>query len=274
MTVLGPDHPFWPAMDKRVDSRVGRRITGTTQAQVLSVGSGPNAGQIKVRDPAGGTGRDLFYPQTDPSYVPEAGEWMWALEKEGGLLLLSPTGQVTLTEVEWTDVLNKPVTFPSTWATVSGKPTSFPSTWTDVSGKPTTFAPDNHSFWSTKHTDVTSTDTPANGDVVTYDGSTSKWKASPPTGSAGAPDYIGSETLITANSDFTWTHSLGSRPRIINAYRRIATGSTLYIPLPAGPSASSGSGSIVTLVESVTTSQITIANKDTVNWYCGVELWS
>lgn len=36
-----------------------------------------------------------------------------------------------------------------------------------------------HNFWSSSHPDVDATDTPANGDVVTYQSSNSKWVASP-----------------------------------------------------------------------------------------------
>lgn len=41
-----------------------------------------------------------------------------------------------------------------------------------------------HNFWSSTHPDIDVADTPANGEVVTWDSTTAKWKASPPSGAA------------------------------------------------------------------------------------------
>ena len=40
---------------------------------------------------------------------------------------------------QWSDIENKPTSFPSTWDTVSGKPETFASSWDAVTGKPTAF---------------------------------------------------------------------------------------------------------------------------------------
>jgi hypothetical protein len=47
--------------------------------------------------------------------------------------------------VDWVDITNKPVNFPTTWTLVAAKPTNFQSDWnTTVINKPTTFLPSAH----------------------------------------------------------------------------------------------------------------------------------
>lgn len=92
MGFFGPDAPFWRTVDDRWRQFFAREGLRLVQAQVVDVGVDENAGKVKVRDPDGGFARDLYYPQLTPGYVPVADEWMWALAKEGGLLLLSPAG--------------------------------------------------------------------------------------------------------------------------------------------------------------------------------------
>lgn len=90
MSFFGPDAPFWRAVDIRWKEFFAKEGLRLLRVQVLEVGTEDNVGKIKVRDPDGGEERDIFYPQTNPDYVPEIDEWMWALANQGGLLLISP----------------------------------------------------------------------------------------------------------------------------------------------------------------------------------------
>lgn len=62
-----------------------------------------------------------------------------------------------------------------------------------------------HDLWDSDHPDVTATDTPADGDVITWDGTTGKWVAEPAPGGAGTP----SATVVSETS-FGQASSAGS----------------------------------------------------------------
>lgn len=89
--MFGPDPLFLRMIDERaLEAVAAAGYVQYMQVQVVALGSGEDAGKIKVRDPEGGLERDLFYPQTNPAYVPAVDSWMWAVSKRGGLLILSP----------------------------------------------------------------------------------------------------------------------------------------------------------------------------------------
>lgn len=90
MGILGIDSGLWQAIDDRIRTFFAKDATRRIQVQVAEVGTGDNAGKVKVRDPEGGFSRDVFYPQTNPNYIPTVDDWTWALTGEGGLLILSP----------------------------------------------------------------------------------------------------------------------------------------------------------------------------------------
>jgi hypothetical protein len=76
--------------------------------------------------------------------------------------------------------------------------------WTSVTGKPTTFTPEIHALFSNRHSDIDSTDIPANGEVLTYDSVSGKWKSSAlPGGFAGgypAPASVSSSGNVSDSS--------------------------------------------------------------------------
>jgi hypothetical protein len=56
-----------------------------------------------------------------------------------------------------------------------------------------------HAFWGAKHTDVDSTDTPGDGEVVTWDAASGKWVASAPAGgSLETVDIASDDALVQA----------------------------------------------------------------------------
>lgn len=68
----------------------------------------------------------------------------------------------------------------------------------DANGEGTWVAPAsaNHDVWSTTHPDVDTADARANGDVLTWDGPSGKWKATAPSGGGGSgntltPSFMG-----------------------------------------------------------------------------------
>lgn len=61
--------------------------------------------------------------------------------------------------------------------------------------------PTSHNLFSATHPDVDNTDTPADGEVLTYDETAGKWKASAPEG--GLPAYARVLTVAKSGGDFT-----------------------------------------------------------------------
>lgn len=70
---------------------------------------------------------------------------------------------------------------------------------------------DNHNLFSSRHPDVDAADVPAGGDILTYDGAASKWKASPPgVGNNGALLGSWGENDIDVN----WTATYADMKRL------------------------------------------------------------
>lgn len=69
---------------------------------------------------------------------------------------------------------------------------------------------ENHNLFSSRHPDVDATDTPADGEVLTYDSSSSKWKSSPAAAAGGALLGSWGENDI----DVAWTTAYAELKRL------------------------------------------------------------
>ena len=102
---------------------------------------------------------------TGAYYNHETGQLVF--ESEDGLGFVTEdlrVGQGGASTVEWTEVLNKPVSFPPSahthlWASITDKPTEFTPdahvhTWADITDKPTEFTPVSHNHTISEVTDL------------------------------------------------------------------------------------------------------------------------
>lgn len=89
--LFGVDPGFLGDIDKRIRAIVREESTNVIQVQVVEV-TPVEPRLLTVRTVPGAEPIPIPYPQTDPTYVPPVGAWLWADQKPGGLVIRSRGG--------------------------------------------------------------------------------------------------------------------------------------------------------------------------------------
>lgn len=152
------DDPQWTSSVYRFIITLGMNSTIRAMVFVPSAGSGPLdlTDLINLPAPTPGEQYILAASKGAPGGIASLGS--------DGKLLSSQMPVVSVGNVDWDNVTDKPSTFPHdpisfadltdkpsvypadppTFSAVTGKPASYPSLWSDVADKPATFAPSAH----------------------------------------------------------------------------------------------------------------------------------